>query len=114
MNKEIKLFIYKIRYPILLLLSLWVIEAADTFLHLGLSVLGIYPRELSGLPGIFTAPFIHATWGHLASNSIPMIAFNIDISAILQESSITSYHYDYHRWRILHMAICTTIIPYWS
>lgn len=73
MNKEIKLFIYKIRYPILFLLSLWVIEAADTFLHLGLSVLGIYPRELSGLPGIFTAPFIHATWGHLASNSIPII-----------------------------------------
>lgn len=73
MNKEIISFIFKIRYPLLLLLSLWLIEAADSFLNLGLSVLGIYPREWSGLPGILTAPFIHSTWGHLASNSLPII-----------------------------------------
>jgi membrane associated rhomboid family serine protease len=50
------------------------IEAADTYLGLGLSILGIYPREWSGLPGIFTAPLIHSTWGHLASNSLPILS----------------------------------------
>jgi len=73
MNKDIISFIYKIRYPLFLLLLLWTIEAADTFFSLGLSILGIYPREWSGFPGIFTAPFIHSTWGHLASNSIPLL-----------------------------------------
>lgn len=31
---------------------------------------GIFPRELNGAIGIVTAPFVHASWGHLLSNSI--------------------------------------------
>ena len=73
MKKEISNFIYKIRFPIMLLLLLWLIEAADNVLSLNLHVLGIYPREWSGFPGIFTSPFIHSTWGHLASNSLPIL-----------------------------------------
>lgn len=73
MDKDIVKFIYKIKFPLLLLIALWVIEAGDNIFNLRLSVLGIYPREWSGFPGIFTSPFIHSTWGHLASNSIPII-----------------------------------------
>ena len=51
MKKEISNFIYKIRFPIMLLLLLWLIEAADNVLSLNLHVLGIYPREWSGFPG---------------------------------------------------------------
>jgi len=35
--------------------------------------LGIVPRTLSGLPGIFTAPFIHANAAHLAANLPPFL-----------------------------------------
>jgi len=73
MKKEIFSFLYKIRFPILLLILLWLIEAVDNMLGLNLHVLGIYPREWSGFPGIFTSPFIHSTWGHLASNSLPLL-----------------------------------------
>lgn len=73
LHRDLKNFIYKIKYPILLLLSIWVIEAGNYFFELKLSILGIYPRQLSGLPGILTAPFIHSSWGHLASNSLPII-----------------------------------------
>ncbi|HUW07153.1 MAG TPA: rhomboid family intramembrane serine protease [Williamwhitmania sp.] len=31
---------------------------------------GILPRDLHGAIGILTSPFIHASWSHLASNSI--------------------------------------------
>ncbi|CAM4317375.1 rhomboid family intramembrane serine protease [Pseudoalteromonas ostreae] len=36
-----------------------------------LNGLGIYPRSLSGLTGIFFAPFLHGSWAHLLSNLIP-------------------------------------------
>jgi membrane associated rhomboid family serine protease len=74
MHKDFYHFIYQIRYPILLLLILWVVEVIDVYFNLGLSVLGIYPREWTSLPGIFTSPFIHSNWGHVASNSIPILS----------------------------------------
>jgi len=73
MKKEILKFLYKIRFPVLLLLFLWFIETIDNIFKLNLEILGIYPREWSGLPGIFTSPFIHSNWSHLASNSMPIL-----------------------------------------
>lgn len=37
-----------------------------------LNHLGIYPRKLSGLIGIFFSPFLHANFSHLLFNSIPL------------------------------------------
>jgi membrane associated rhomboid family serine protease len=34
--------------------------------------LGIKPRTVEGLIGIALSPFLHAGWGHLISNSIPL------------------------------------------
>jgi membrane associated rhomboid family serine protease len=54
---------------------MWLIHAIDAFLPRGWSAAGtgIVPRTWSGLYGIPVAPFIHATWGHLISNSIPLL-----------------------------------------
>jgi len=71
--KEIKDFIYKIRYPIMLVLVLLVLEIIDNFSGSYLHRWGNYPREISGLVGIVTSHFIHNTWGHLASNFLPML-----------------------------------------
>ena len=35
--------------------------------------LGVYPRTLAGLPGIFFSPLIHAGIDHLLSNTLPLI-----------------------------------------
>lgn len=37
-----------------------------------LNILGIYPRSIVGLPGIFFHPFLHADFNHLFFNSIPL------------------------------------------
>lgn len=73
MNKDIRAFVYSIRYPILLLILIWVIEVTEQLLDLKLQFLGIFPREWGGITGIITGPFIHGDWGHLASNSIPLL-----------------------------------------
>ena len=40
---------------------------------LNLSRLGVYPRELQGLPGVLAAPLIHGSWHHLISNSFALL-----------------------------------------
>ncbi len=36
---------------------------------------GIDPRQLDGLLGILTAPFVHGSWAHLLANAVPLLIF---------------------------------------
>jgi len=58
-----------------LLLVMWTIEIADTFLfdH-WFQGGGIHPRRIDGLDGIVWAPVLHGGWGHIASNTVPWLA----------------------------------------
>ncbi|MFB9235220.1 rhomboid family intramembrane serine protease [Plantactinospora siamensis] len=50
------------------------IEAIDVWLHAGLdSAAGIIPHRIDGLDGVIFAPFLHAGFEHLYSNSVPLI-----------------------------------------
>jgi len=53
------------------LAGLWALELLDVLSGHALDDLGIDAQEVGGLPEIFTAPFVHASWEHLASNSVP-------------------------------------------
>ena len=54
-----------------LLAGLWLIEFVDQASGNALDPYGIEAQEVDGLPGIFTAPFLHGGWEHLISNSLP-------------------------------------------
>jgi len=54
-----------------LLAGLWLLETVDQLAGESLDYYGIHARELDGLGGIATAPFLHAGWDHLISNSLP-------------------------------------------
>lgn len=56
---------------IVLLAGLWGLEILDQLSGNALDNFGIHAREVDGLPEIFTAPFLHAGWDHLISNSVP-------------------------------------------
>ncbi len=56
------------------LAAMWAIEIIDTVaLDSELQRNGIQPRRRVGLDGILWTPFLHADYGHIASNSIPML-----------------------------------------
>jgi membrane associated rhomboid family serine protease len=67
-----------------LLVGLWLLEVVDTLSGGALDAYGIEARELDGLPEIFTAPFLHAGFQHLASNSVPfgVLGFLILLSGV--------------------------------
>ena len=56
------------------LLLLWIVEILDTFaFDDSLQTHGIEPRQIDGLEGVLFAPFLHAGWTHILSNSIPFV-----------------------------------------
>ena len=58
-------------FMLLLLAGMWVLEFLDQLSGHQLDQLGIHAREVDGLLEILTAPFLHAGWDHLISNSLP-------------------------------------------
>ncbi|MFF3212533.1 rhomboid family intramembrane serine protease [Streptomyces sp. NPDC002886] len=52
---------------------LWLIEAVDYATGHALDSYGITAREADGLSGIPVAPFLHFGFGHVASNSVPLL-----------------------------------------
>jgi len=51
---------------------LWAIQIINFVLGYRLNFLGIYPRNIFGLPGIVCSPFLHGNFNHLFFNSIPL------------------------------------------
>ncbi len=52
---------------------MWLSEIIDTALHGSLDQYGIIARTPQGLVGIITAPFLHMGFGHLISNTLPLV-----------------------------------------
>lgn len=52
---------------------LWLIEAVDLATGHALDAYGITARTAGGLTGIPLAPFLHFGFGHVASNSVPLL-----------------------------------------
>lgn len=52
---------------------MWVIHLLGWLADWNMGRWGVYPRELSQLWGVLTAPLAHGSWGHLASNSFPLL-----------------------------------------
>jgi membrane associated rhomboid family serine protease len=59
---------------------MWVSEIVDSLADHRLDRYGIEPREGDGLVGIAAAPFLHAGFGHLISNTVPFLALGFAIA----------------------------------
>jgi membrane associated rhomboid family serine protease len=60
---------------------MWAVEIVNKIDGQRLSSDGIYPRSLSGLPGILSAPFLHEGFGHLLGNTVPFVVLGLVIAA---------------------------------
>lgn len=61
---------------------LWVIEIADALTPTALDQNGIRPRSEDGLWGILVAPLLHGGWGHLESNSVPLLVLGFLVAVV--------------------------------
>ena len=70
---EKKKIIRSILYPSLFVTILWVVKLMEIGFDINFTQFGLYPRAYKGLFGIITCPLIHASFGHLFSNSVPLL-----------------------------------------
>jgi membrane associated rhomboid family serine protease len=55
------------------LLVMWGIRLVDALIPVDFNQFGLLPRTLRGLTGIVTMPFLHVGFGHLISNTVPLV-----------------------------------------
>ncbi|MCX6924514.1 MAG: rhomboid family intramembrane serine protease [Verrucomicrobia bacterium] len=61
--------------PVLTLTAVcWLVFLVNNLISSGhFDQYGIVPRQISSLPGIIYAPFLHASYGHLTANTLPLL-----------------------------------------
>src|SRR5437764_4143715 len=59
---------------------MWVVEIINSLDSQRLDRDGIYSRNLGHLWGILTAPFLHVSFGHLISNTVPFLFMGLIIA----------------------------------
>lgn len=59
--------------PFRLVFIMWAVFSIEFFGQFDFGWLGIRPRTIGGLIGIFTAPMIHGNLAHLLSNTLPLL-----------------------------------------
>ncbi len=73
MADEKKKLLSSIIIPLGFIILLWLLQISQSIFNINLISLGLYPRRVSGIFGIVTAPLIHAGYGHLFSNTLPVL-----------------------------------------
>jgi membrane associated rhomboid family serine protease len=70
---------------------MWLLEIVDVAADHRLDNYGIHPRDVDGLAEILAAPFLHAGFGHLISNTVPFLAMGaaIALGGLLRVALVT-------------------------
>lgn len=70
---ERRKFLGSLIIPLLIVALMWVVKIAELSFDVDLGQYGLRPQTARGLVGILTLPFLHGSWEHLISNSIPFL-----------------------------------------
>ncbi len=89
--------------PLLLVVLMWAVKVIEIVGEYDFSILGILPRNWSGLPGIILTPFLHGDLSHLMANSVPILVLG----------SALFYFYRDIAWKIVAFAWLFTGIWVW-
>jgi membrane associated rhomboid family serine protease len=74
--------------PLQIVAIMWLVKIIETLFHISFSNLGVLPRDVSSIWHIFTMPFIHGSWEHLISNSLPFIALGFLVLQTYKQVSL--------------------------
>jgi membrane associated rhomboid family serine protease len=74
--------------PAAFIILLWIVYLSQSEFNLPFAHYGILPRQISGLPGILSAPLVHADLGHLISNTPALFILSITVFYFYPDSSL--------------------------
>ena len=88
---------------VLFVLLIWLVYYVEVTFHIRFNKMGIYPKSIAGLNGIFTSPFIHGSLQHLWSNTVPSFILLV----------LLNYFYRKQFWFVFIMGLLSTGILTW-
>lgn len=89
-----KLFLSSI-IPGMFIVIMWMVKIFEVLFESDFSRAGIYPLKVTGLPGIFFSPFIHADFTHLFNNSLPLFFLAIALFYFYSEVALKVFLWTY-------------------
>lgn len=72
-KQERRKFFGSLVIPLIIVALMWLVKVVEVSLGIDLGRYGVAPHTLRGLVGIFTLPFLHGSWEHLLSNTVPIL-----------------------------------------
>jgi len=81
--------------PGIFIVVLWLVKVVEVLFGISFSGFGIYPLTIEGLPGILLSPFIHADFGHLFNNSIPLLFLSTALFYFYSDIAIRIFSWTY-------------------
>jgi len=90
-TKEVNAFLNAARFPIYVILIMWVVHIAKIATNTDITHYGVYPRTISGAKGIIFSPFIHGDFSHLISNTVPMFVLGLIVFTFYKRVAISSF-----------------------
>lgn len=91
MDKKLSDILYHLKFPVLIVVLLWVMEFYELFSGYDLHRWGVFPREWDGFIGILTGPFIHSDFEHLISNTVPLFTLTSVMVFFYRKVAVPSY-----------------------
>ncbi|CAM1356640.1 MULTISPECIES: rhomboid family intramembrane serine protease [Tenacibaculum] len=74
--------------PLLFVFVIWFVYWLEIKFGWNFNKLGVYPRNFSGLKGVFCSPFIHSDTNHLFNNSVPLFVLSACIFYFYKEVAV--------------------------
>lgn len=72
-KQERRKFFGSLVIPLIIVALMWLVKVVEVSLGVDLGRYGVAPHTLRGLVGVFTLPFLHGSWEHLLSNTVPIL-----------------------------------------
>ncbi|MEM6642166.1 MAG: rhomboid family intramembrane serine protease [Bacteroidota bacterium] len=87
--------------PLRLCFFMWLVFAAQIYTGFDFGRFGIYPRQLSGLVGVFAAPLLHGSFQHLMSNTLPLLILGVTVYFFYPTIASRVFFYSYFFTNVL-------------
>ncbi|MBR2770725.1 MAG: rhomboid family intramembrane serine protease [Bacteroidales bacterium] len=72
-KQERRKFFGSLVIPLIIVALMWLVKVVEVSLGVDLGRYGVAPHTLRGFVGVFTLPFLHGSWEHLLSNTVPIL-----------------------------------------
>ncbi len=81
--------------PVILVVVMLLIKVIEVLFGVDFSNLGIYPRTLKGIPGIFVSPLVHNDFTHLFNNALPLLLLSVALFYFYSEVALRVFSVSY-------------------